>query len=105
MMLTEKIGRVHVAVQRRHPLVHDITNYVVMNSTANGQLAVGPSPANVHAVEEVEEFVTSADAENAITAGADGIAVVIAIASARDPEAAARQLTSAISSVRQGYRS
>ena len=38
------------------PLVHNITNYVVMNSTANALLAVGASPAMVHSVEEVEEF-------------------------------------------------
>jgi hydroxyethylthiazole kinase len=37
--------------------VHNITNYVVMNNTANALLAVGASPAMVHAVEEVEEFV------------------------------------------------
>jgi hydroxyethylthiazole kinase len=39
------------------PLVHNITNYVVMNNTANALLAVGASPAMVHAVEEVEDFV------------------------------------------------
>lgn len=39
------------------PLVHNVTNYVVMNTTANALLAVGASPAMVHAVEEVEEFV------------------------------------------------
>ena len=39
------------------PLVQNITNYVVMNNTANALLAVGASPAMVHAVEEVEEFV------------------------------------------------
>jgi hydroxyethylthiazole kinase len=38
------------------PLVHNITNYVVMSNTANALLAVGASPAMVHAVEEVEEF-------------------------------------------------
>lgn len=43
-------------VRRSAPLVHNITNYVAMNSTANALLAVGASPAMVHAVEEVEEF-------------------------------------------------
>lgn len=38
------------------PLVHNITNYVVMNNTANALLAIGASPAMVHAAEEVEEF-------------------------------------------------
>jgi hydroxyethylthiazole kinase len=40
------------------PLVHNITNYVVMNNTANALLALGASPAMVHACEEVEEFVS-----------------------------------------------
>ena len=44
------------------PIVHNITNYVVMNSTANALLAVGASPAMVHAGEEVEEFVSIAHA-------------------------------------------
>ncbi len=44
-------------VRAAAPLVQNITNYVVMNSTANALLAVGASPAMVHAVEEVEEFV------------------------------------------------
>jgi hydroxyethylthiazole kinase len=38
------------------PLVHNVTNYVVMNTTANALLAIGASPAMVHAVEEVEEL-------------------------------------------------
>lgn len=45
-------------VRAASPLVQNITNYVVMNSTANALLAAGASPAMVHAVEEVEEFVT-----------------------------------------------
>lgn len=44
-------------VREAAPLVHNITNYVVMNNTANALLAVGASPAMVHAAEEVEEFV------------------------------------------------
>jgi len=44
------------------PLVHNITNYVVMNNTANALLAIGASPAMVHAVEEVEEFTGLAGA-------------------------------------------
>lgn len=42
------------------PLVHNITNYVVMNTTANALLALGAAPAMVHAAEEVEEFVAIA---------------------------------------------
>lgn len=38
------------------PLVHCMTNYVAMNSTANLLLATGASPAMLHAPEEVAEF-------------------------------------------------
>jgi len=44
------------------PLVHNITNYVVMNTTANALLAIGASPAMVHAVEEVEAFTAISQA-------------------------------------------
>jgi hydroxyethylthiazole kinase len=49
-------------VRRRSPLVHNITNYVVMNSTANALLAVGASPVMAHAAEEVEDMVDIASA-------------------------------------------
>lgn len=42
------------------PLVHCITNYVAMNSTANVLLATGASPAMLHAPEEVAEFTAIA---------------------------------------------
>lgn len=38
------------------PLVHNITNYVVMNTTANALLTLGASPVMAHAEEEVEEM-------------------------------------------------
>ena len=49
-------------VRRRPPLVHNITNYVVMNYTANALLALGASPVMAHAIEEVEEMAGLADA-------------------------------------------
>lgn len=49
-------------IRRNGPLVHNITNYVVMNSTANALLAIGASPVMAHAVEEVEEMVGIAGA-------------------------------------------
>ena len=49
-------------LRQRAPLVHNITNYVVMNLTANALLAVGASPAMVHAEDEVEEFAALAKA-------------------------------------------
>ena len=44
-------------VRKTSPLVHNITNYVVMNNTANALLAVGASPVMAHAAEEMEDFV------------------------------------------------
>lgn len=49
-------------VRTKSPLVHNITNYVVMNSTANALLAVGASPVMAHAPEEVEDMVGIASA-------------------------------------------
>lgn len=49
-------------VRRTAPLVHSITNYVAMDVTANALLAVGASPAMVHAEEEAEEFTGVASA-------------------------------------------
>ncbi|MDR6967477.1 hydroxyethylthiazole kinase [Flavobacterium arsenatis] len=45
------------AVRQTSPLVHNITNFVVMNNTANALLAVGASPIMAHAHSEVEEMV------------------------------------------------
>jgi hydroxyethylthiazole kinase len=44
------------------PLVHHITNLVVMNDTANVTLLLGASPVMAHASEEVEEMVSMAGA-------------------------------------------
>jgi len=44
-------------IRSEAPLVHNITNYVVMNTTANALLAIGASPVMAHAIEEVEEMV------------------------------------------------
>jgi hydroxyethylthiazole kinase len=44
-------------IRKKSPLVHNITNYVVMNSTANALLAIGASPVMAHSADEVEEMV------------------------------------------------
>jgi hydroxyethylthiazole kinase len=49
-------------IRMEAPLIHNITNYVVMNVTANALLAIGASPVMAHAVEEVEEMVELAKA-------------------------------------------
>ncbi len=50
------------AIRAGHPLVHQITNYVVMNETANITLAIGASPVMAHALGEVEEMAGYAGA-------------------------------------------
>jgi hydroxyethylthiazole kinase len=49
-------------LRERKPLIHQITNYVVMNETANATLALGALPVMAHAVEEVEEMTRLASA-------------------------------------------
>jgi hydroxyethylthiazole kinase len=49
-------------LRERKPLVHQITNYVVMNETANATLALGALPVMAHAPQEVEEMVGLASA-------------------------------------------
>ncbi len=58
----QKVWRDVQAIRSSAPLIHNITNFVVMNNTANALLAIGASPAMVHAVEEVEEFVSISSA-------------------------------------------
>ena len=49
-------------LREKSPLVHNITNYVVMNNTANALLSIGASPVMAHAPEEMEEMVNIASA-------------------------------------------
>lgn len=55
-------GRTLATLRERKPLVHSITNYVVMNETANAVLALGALPVMAHARDEVEEMVALAGA-------------------------------------------
>ena len=50
------------AVRETAPLVHSITNLVVMSYNANALLALGAAPVMAHAQEEVEEMVSIAGA-------------------------------------------
>jgi hydroxyethylthiazole kinase len=56
--LWQDIGRIRAEA----PLVHNITNYVVMNTTANALLALGGAPVMAHAPDEVLEMVAMARA-------------------------------------------
>ncbi|HEY4412806.1 MAG TPA: hydroxyethylthiazole kinase [Gaiellaceae bacterium] len=56
------VGATLRSLRARKPLVHQITNYVVMNETANATLALGALPVMAHAIEEVEEMAGIASA-------------------------------------------
>jgi hydroxyethylthiazole kinase len=57
-LAAELLDRIH----QRHPLIHHMTNWVVMNDTANATLALGALPVMSHAKEEVAEMVAAAGA-------------------------------------------
>lgn len=50
------------ALKQQQPLVVNITNYVVMNNTANALLAIGASPIMAHSKDEMEQMLTIANA-------------------------------------------
>lgn len=60
--LAQRIGETLGLVRQAKPLVHQITNYVVMNDTANVTLHIGALPVMAHAREEVVEMVRLAGA-------------------------------------------
>jgi hydroxyethylthiazole kinase len=60
--LAQKAGENLRMIRTKKPLVHNITNFVVMNYTANALLACGASPVMAHAPEEVVEMVSLAGA-------------------------------------------
>ncbi len=59
---TQAACEVIARVRRQRPLIHHITNFVVMNATANITLCVGALPVMAHAPQEVEEMVGAASA-------------------------------------------
>ncbi len=50
------------AIRAAAPLVHNVTNWVAMDLTANALLALGASPVMAHAPDEVEEMTALAGA-------------------------------------------
>jgi len=57
-----RAGDILRRLREQKPLVHQITNFVVMNDTANVTLQVGALPVMAHAPEEMEEMVSLAGA-------------------------------------------
>jgi hydroxyethylthiazole kinase len=62
VVLAPTPGAALAAMRAAAPLVHNITNFVVMNATANALIAAGASPAMIHAPEEAGEFAAIAGA-------------------------------------------
>ena len=60
--LVRQAGRLLGELRAKRPLVQNITNFVSMDIAANVLLAVGASPAMVHAPEESPDFLTIAQA-------------------------------------------
>ena len=60
--LPDKAAENLALVREKKPLIHNITNFVVMNYTANALLAMGASPVMAHARNEVEDMVSFAGA-------------------------------------------
>src|SRR5665648_300797 len=60
--LGEKIFEIIERIRQERPLIHNITNMVAMNDTANIILAIGGLPVMAHAQAEVREMVRVAGA-------------------------------------------
>lgn len=45
-------------IRESRPLIHNMTNFVVMNTTANALLAIGASPIMAHASQELAELIS-----------------------------------------------
>lgn len=56
------IHKIREKIQVTSPLIHNITNVVVTNFTANGLYAIGASPVMAYAEEEVEDMAKMAQA-------------------------------------------
>jgi len=60
--INQHIGDMLARIRATRPLIHHITNLVVMNDTANVTLHVGGLPVMAHDAEEVAEMVAHAGA-------------------------------------------
>jgi hydroxyethylthiazole kinase len=60
--LNTQLGKTFAKLKEQKPLVHHITNFVVMNDTANVTLHLGALPVMAHAAEEVSDMQSVAGA-------------------------------------------
>jgi hydroxyethylthiazole kinase len=56
MITVQSVWEDLLKIREKAPLVHSITNFVVMNNTANALLAIGASPVMAHAEEEAADM-------------------------------------------------
>lgn len=61
-MNSDFLASILTAVQQRHPLVHQITNYVTATDCANATLAIGGSPVMAHSILETAEMAALSQA-------------------------------------------
>ncbi|PKG41011.1 hydroxyethylthiazole kinase [Psychromonas sp. Urea-02u-13] len=61
-LLVNTISAALTALREQKPLVVNITNYVVMNNSANALLAIGASPIMAHSRQEMAEMMSFAGA-------------------------------------------
>ena len=61
-MNIEFFSKILAAVQRCHPLVHQITNYVTVTDSANATLAIGGSPVMAHSLRESADMASISQA-------------------------------------------
>lgn len=60
--INSQVGKILRRIRQQKPLIHHITNFVVMNDTANTTLALGALPVMAHAPEEMRQMVKMASA-------------------------------------------
>lgn len=60
--ISTRVAEAFARIRKERPLIHHITNLVVMNDTANVTLHIGALPVMAHSIEEVEEMVSAAGA-------------------------------------------
>ncbi len=60
--VNQRVAQALSRIREERPLIHHITNFVVMNDVANVTLHVGALPVMAHAVEEVAEMTRMAGA-------------------------------------------
>ena len=78
-MNTDFFASILSAVQQRHPLVHQITNYVTATDCANATLAIGGSPFMAHSILETADMASLSQAVllNIGTPDADSAATML----------------------------